>query len=256
MRLATAASDIVSGDLAPCDDGHLPSGRTAKRFDSTAQARTGTRCARKPERRPIRWAARCPSGWGCSLDGLSLIDRADPVMRELSVWGASGPLIARVHDEQSRFIRISAAVGSTLPMTTAQGQLFLAHLTDERSRGRATSRLMASERAALLARGPAIRRSRIAFSDASADGLRCVAAPIYVLTARSSPPSRSSERSTASPTTPATPGSRHSSGRPRACRTADNPLKQHHAGRPHELHTRKQPTRRTDVRTTVRARPG
>lgn len=26
MRLATAASDVVSGDLAPCDDGHLPSG--------------------------------------------------------------------------------------------------------------------------------------------------------------------------------------------------------------------------------------
>ena len=124
-----------------------------------------------------------------SLDRLPLIDRADPVMRELSetvhetstlsVWGGSGPLVARVHDEQSRFIRISVAVGSTLPMTTAQGQLFLAHLTDEPSLGRATSRLTASERAALLDRGPQIRRSRIAFSDASADGLRCVAAPIY-----------------------------------------------------------------------------
>ena len=54
MRLATAASDVVSGDLAPCDDGHLPSGPDGRRrFDSTAQARTGTRCARKPERRTI-----------------------------------------------------------------------------------------------------------------------------------------------------------------------------------------------------------
>jgi len=124
-----------------------------------------------------------------SLDRLPLIDRADPVMRELSetvhetstlsVWGGSGPLVARVHDKQSQFIRISIAVGSTLPMSTAQGQIFLAHLTDERSLARATSRLTPSERAALLDRGPEIRRSRIAFSDASADGLRCVAAPIY-----------------------------------------------------------------------------
>jgi DNA-binding IclR family transcriptional regulator len=124
-----------------------------------------------------------------SLDRIPLINRADAVMRALSetvhetstlsVWGGSGPLVARVHDEQSRFIRISIAVGSTLPINTAQGQLFLAHLTDERSLARATSRLPATERATLLERVPGIRRSRLAFSDATADGLRCVAAPVY-----------------------------------------------------------------------------
>jgi DNA-binding IclR family transcriptional regulator len=64
-----------------------------------------------------------------SLDRLPLIDRADPVMRELSetvhetstlsVWGGSGPLVARVHDKQSQFIRISIAVGSTRTSPTS-----------------------------------------------------------------------------------------------------------------------------------------
>jgi DNA-binding IclR family transcriptional regulator len=124
-----------------------------------------------------------------ALDRAPLISRADPVMQilseqihetsTLSVWGGSGPLVARVHDEQSRFIRISIAVGSTLPINTAQGQIFLAHLTNERSVARATLGLSELERARLLDRREDVRRTRIAFSDASADGLRCVAAPIY-----------------------------------------------------------------------------
>jgi len=123
-----------------------------------------------------------------SLDRIPLIGRAAPVMRTLSVavhetstlcvWGGTGPLVARVHDEQSRFIRISVAVGSTLPMNTAQGQLFLAHLPDERSLARATSYLTESDRDALLDRRTGVRRSRVAFSEASTDGLRCVAAPV------------------------------------------------------------------------------
>ncbi|ODU06223.1 MAG: hypothetical protein ABS81_05240 [Pseudonocardia sp. SCN 72-86] len=124
-----------------------------------------------------------------ALDRAPLISRADPVMQmlsekvhetsTLSVWGGSGPLVARVHDKQSRFIRISVAVGSTLPINTAQGQVFLAHLTDERSIERATLGLTDSERKGLLDRREEVRRTRIAFSDASADGLRCVASPIF-----------------------------------------------------------------------------
>ncbi|MCF7547605.1 MULTISPECIES: IclR family transcriptional regulator [Pseudonocardia] len=124
-----------------------------------------------------------------ALDRLPLIERADPVMRELSetvhetstlsVWGGSGPLVARVHDEQSRFIRISLAVGSTMPIGTAQGQLFLAHLSDDRALARATSAVPEAEREALLGRRAAIRKQGVAFSDAKADGLRCVAAPVY-----------------------------------------------------------------------------
>lgn len=124
-----------------------------------------------------------------ALDRLPIVERAEPVMRELSatvhetstlsVWGGRGPLVARVHDEQSRFVRISVAVGSTLPLATAQGRLFLAHLTDERALARLTSGLTTAERAALLDDGPEIRRRGVAVRDAAADGLRCVAAPIH-----------------------------------------------------------------------------
>ncbi|GAA2901674.1 IclR family transcriptional regulator [Pseudonocardia halophobica] len=124
-----------------------------------------------------------------ALDRLPLLDRADPVMGRLSeavgetsvlsIWGGRGPLVARVHDEQSRFIRISVAVGSTLPIVTAQGQMFLAHLTDERALRRALEGLDETVRDALLAKRPEIRRSGIAISDASGDGLRGIAAPIH-----------------------------------------------------------------------------
>ncbi|MCE0765406.1 helix-turn-helix domain-containing protein [Pseudonocardia kujensis] len=124
-----------------------------------------------------------------ALDRLPLLDRAGPVMQALSetahetstlsVWGGSGPLVARVHDEQSRFIRISVPVGSTLPIASAQGQVFLAHLEDQRALDRALAAVTDRERAALLARRSEIRRAGLAFSDASADGLRCIAVPVY-----------------------------------------------------------------------------
>jgi len=124
-----------------------------------------------------------------ALDRLPLLERADPIMQTLSetvhetstlsIWGGSGPLVARVHDEHSRFIRISVAVGSTLPITTAQGQMFLAHLGEQRAVERALSGVPESERETLLARRVDIRRTGISFSDASADGLRCIAAPIH-----------------------------------------------------------------------------
>jgi DNA-binding IclR family transcriptional regulator len=124
-----------------------------------------------------------------ALDRLPLLDRADPIMRSLSeavhettvlsVWGGSGPLVARVHDEQSRFIRISVAVGSTLPITTAQGLVFLAHLADRRALDRALAGVPAASRDALLAHRDGIRRQGYALSDASGDGLRGIAAPIY-----------------------------------------------------------------------------
>ncbi|GAA1864244.1 IclR family transcriptional regulator [Pseudonocardia ailaonensis] len=124
-----------------------------------------------------------------ALDRLPLLDRADPIMRSLSesvhetsilsVWGGSGPLVARVHDEQSRFIRISVAVGSTLPIATAQGQMFLSHLSEQRAVERALTGVPAGEREALLERRTEIRRTGTSFSDASADGLRCIAAPVF-----------------------------------------------------------------------------
>lgn len=124
-----------------------------------------------------------------ALDRLPLLDRADPVMQilseavgetsVLSVWGGRGPLVARVHDEQSRFIRISVAVGSTLPIVTAQGQMYLAHLTDKRAIERALEGIEDPVRATLLGLREQIRRSGIAISDASGDGLRGIAAPIH-----------------------------------------------------------------------------
>uniref|UniRef100_UPI0015F11865 IclR family transcriptional regulator n=1 Tax=Pseudonocardia pini TaxID=2758030 RepID=UPI0015F11865 len=124
-----------------------------------------------------------------ALDRLPLLDRADPVMRSLSetvhetsvlsVWGGSGPLVARVHDEQSRFIRISVAVGSTLPITTAQGLVFLAHLSDRRALDRALAGVSPAVRESLLGHREAIRHTGFALSDASGDGLRGIAAPIF-----------------------------------------------------------------------------
>jgi DNA-binding IclR family transcriptional regulator len=124
-----------------------------------------------------------------ALDRLPLLDRADAVMRGLSekvgetsvlsTWGGRGPLVARVHDEQNRFIRISVAVGSTLPIATAQGQVFLAHLTEDRAVDRALEGLDPVMARNLLAKRSEIRRSGLAVSDASGDGLRGIAAPIF-----------------------------------------------------------------------------
>ena len=157
-----------------------------------------------------------------ALDRLPLIDRADPVMRKLSetvhetstlsVWGGSGPLVARVHDEQSQVHphlgrgRLDAAhdhrAGTALPRAPR----------DERSLRRATPA------GGVRTRCPPRPRScdtaePLAFSDASADGLRCVAAPIYRPDGSLVATLALMERFVASPTTRRRPGRRTRPGR-------------------------------------------
>lgn len=76
-----------------------------------------------------------------ALAGLRIIKVAGPYLERLvaevnetavlSIWDGQAPVVVRVDDNTDRLVRINVRTGSRLPMDSAQGKVFRAHLGDD-----------------------------------------------------------------------------------------------------------------------------
>jgi IclR family pca regulon transcriptional regulator len=109
-----------------------------------------------------------------ALAGLRIVKLAGPFLERLvietgetavlSVWDGEAPVVVRVDDNVERLVRISVPTGSRLPLDSAQGRVFLAHV-DGVPRDEALARVRA-DGIAVAARGVV-------------EGISAVAAPVF-----------------------------------------------------------------------------
>lgn len=91
----------------------------------------------------------------------------------LTVWNGSAPVIVRVVDNTDRLVSLTIREGSTLPLTrSAQGMLFIAHLSDARKAA------LTEERDLGEARLASIRDQGVCVSTDVLPGIAVVAVPI------------------------------------------------------------------------------
>ncbi|MDQ4055130.1 MAG: IclR family transcriptional regulator [Actinomycetota bacterium] len=117
-----------------------------------------------------------------------VMEVAGPVMQELatgahqtvvlSVWGGMGPVIARVTEDTSQVVHISVSVGSTLPLESAQGLMFLAHLTNRDASRPLVQLLPPQQLLAMQDRLEQIRADGIASHEQMVAGVRAMAVPV------------------------------------------------------------------------------
>lgn len=122
-----------------------------------------------------------------ALRGLRVLEIADPYLRRLAndtnetavlaVWGGVGPVVARVHEAETRIVNIVVRVGSPLPLEAAQSQVFLAFFKDPS----AAQRLLAqnASRREIEAGLEAARRDGYLMSSQVAQGIRAIAVPVF-----------------------------------------------------------------------------
>jgi len=118
-----------------------------------------------------------------------LSEVAAPVMRDLagsarqtvvlSVWGGMGPVITRVTEDESQVVHISVRAGSTLPFESAQGLVFLAHLSDVRVQETLARSIPATRLEQLRAELEAVRRNGIASYEQVVAGIRAISVPVF-----------------------------------------------------------------------------
>ncbi|QJU54976.1 IclR family transcriptional regulator [Herbiconiux sp. KACC 21604] len=118
-----------------------------------------------------------------------VMEAAAPIMRELaattrqtvvlSVWGGMGPVVVRVTEDDSQIVHISVRVGSTLPYDSAQGTMFLAHLTDRRVSENLAATLSPERLAALRENLAAVREAGISIDEHVVAGVRALAVPVF-----------------------------------------------------------------------------
>ena len=103
-----------------------------------------------------------------ALAGLRIIKVAGPHLERLvadvnetavlSIWDGEAPVVVRVDDNTDRLVRINVRTGSRLPLDSAQGKVFRAHLTDEL---------------------PAVREAGVAFTARVVEGIAALAVPVF-----------------------------------------------------------------------------
>jgi DNA-binding IclR family transcriptional regulator len=103
-----------------------------------------------------------------ALAGLRIIKVAGPHLERLvadvnetavlSIWDGEAPVVVRVDDNTDRLVRINVRAGSRLPLDSAQGKVFRAHLTD-----------------AL----PNVREAGVAFTARVVEGIAALAVPVF-----------------------------------------------------------------------------
>jgi DNA-binding IclR family transcriptional regulator len=110
-----------------------------------------------------------------ALSGLAVIKVADVYLSEvsamtsqtavLSVWDGEAPVVVRVRDNTKRMVRIIVAVGSRLPLESAQGEVFRVFTADGD--------------AELEPELETVRRTRISYFAEVVDGVAALASPIF-----------------------------------------------------------------------------
>ena len=107
-----------------------------------------------------------------ALAGLRIVKVAGPYLERLvselnetavlSVWDGEAPVVVRVDDNTDRLVRINVRTGSRLPLDSAQGKIFRAHLgaphDDE---------------------AVAVREAGVAFNARTVEGIAALAAPVF-----------------------------------------------------------------------------
>lgn len=123
-----------------------------------------------------------------ALSRRTVLELADRPMRELSdatrmtavlsVWGPTGPVVAKVQENRSRAVLITVPVGTQLSLDTAQATLYLAFSRDQLAMQRLVSSMPASL-ADELTRD--IETARVANWAARSfeDGITSIAAPVF-----------------------------------------------------------------------------
>ena len=107
-----------------------------------------------------------------ALAGLRIVKIAGPYLERLvaelnetavlSVWDGDAPVVVRVDDNTDRLVRINVRTGARLPLDSAQGKIFRAHLgapDDEEA--------------------IAVREAGIAFNARTVEGIAALAAPVF-----------------------------------------------------------------------------
>ncbi|MBW3592586.1 MAG: IclR family transcriptional regulator [Actinobacteria bacterium] len=107
-----------------------------------------------------------------ALAGLRIVKVAGPYLERLvselnetavlSVWDGDAPVVVRVDDNTDRLVRINVRTGSRLPLDSAQGKIFRAHvgLPDDDE-------------------AVAVRAAGIAFNARTVEGIAALAAPVF-----------------------------------------------------------------------------
>jgi DNA-binding IclR family transcriptional regulator len=97
----------------------------------------------------------------------------------MCIWGGHGPVVVRTREPLSKLVQIRVAVGSPLPLASAQGQIFLAWHRDAAAMRRLLDQLVPAERAGLQREIEAVRRRGVAVGAQVVEGIRTVAAPVF-----------------------------------------------------------------------------
>lgn len=107
-----------------------------------------------------------------ALAGLRIVKVAGPYLERLvaelnetavlSVWDGDAPVVVRVDDNTNRLVRINVRTGSRLPLDSAQGKIFRAHL-----------------RAPEDAEAVAVRKAGVVFHARTVEGIAALAAPVF-----------------------------------------------------------------------------
>ncbi|MFJ6653294.1 IclR family transcriptional regulator [Microbacterium sp. NPDC091313] len=118
-----------------------------------------------------------------------LTEAAAPVMQQLastthqtavlSAWGGMGPVITRTTEDDTQIVHISVRPGSTLPLLSAQGLVFLAFLGDQRITDTVLATVNARVSSELRARVADVRARGIAVYEQVVSGVRAVAVPVF-----------------------------------------------------------------------------
>lgn len=97
----------------------------------------------------------------------------------MSIWSGHGPVVVRSREPLGRLVQIRIAVGSRLPLDSAQGHIFLAWHRDASATRRLLEQLAPGPRAELMREVEAARRRKVAISAHVIEGIRTVAVPVF-----------------------------------------------------------------------------
>jgi DNA-binding IclR family transcriptional regulator len=126
---------------------------------------------------------------GCfSLGRRTVLELAERHLRELSaasrmtavvsLWGAAGPVVAKVHEDRSNAVLITVPVGTQLNLETAQSVLFLAFMPDQLAMHALLRMLPPAAQETISAR-VSQAREQVAAAASFEDGISSVAAPVF-----------------------------------------------------------------------------
>ncbi|MCE0762353.1 helix-turn-helix domain-containing protein [Pseudonocardia kujensis] len=97
----------------------------------------------------------------------------------LSLWGASGPVVARVEEDNTNPVVVSVRVGHQLPVDSAQCQVFLAFMADQLRADRLVASVAGAGRRALVEGVERARETGLASTHIVDSDITAVGAPVF-----------------------------------------------------------------------------